>query len=75
MNKRHERLPQSYQQKNQMNDNNSIYSIIAEIIGDYVIVFLITWGLVSAFALTWGQALMISWMFYLLRSSISVLGK
>ena len=58
-----------------MNDDNSIYSIIGAILGDYVIVFLVTWGLVSAFALTWGQGLMISWMFYLLRSSISVLGK
>jgi hypothetical protein len=32
-------------------------------IGFYIVVGLVGWALVSFFPLTWGQALIISWMF------------
>ena len=36
---------------------------IGATIGFYIIVALMGWALVSFFPLTWGQALIISWMF------------
>jgi len=36
---------------------------IGETIGFYFIVGLMGWALVSFFPLTWGQALIISWMY------------
>jgi hypothetical protein len=36
---------------------------IVETIGFYIFVGLMGWALVSLFPLTWGQALIISWMF------------
>ena len=36
---------------------------IGETIGFYIFVGLMGWALVSFFPLTWGQALIISWMF------------
>jgi hypothetical protein len=36
---------------------------IGETIGFLIVVGLIGWALVSFFPLTWGQALIISWMF------------
>ena len=36
---------------------------IGATIGFYIIVGLLGWALVSFFPLTWGQALIISWMF------------
>jgi hypothetical protein len=36
---------------------------IGEAIGFYIFVGLMGWALVSFFPLTWGQALIISWMF------------
>lgn len=36
---------------------------IGATIGFYLIVGLIGWALVSFFSLTWGQALVISWMY------------
>ena len=36
---------------------------IGETIGFYIIVGLLGWALVSFFPLTWGQALIISWMY------------
>jgi hypothetical protein len=44
--------------------------IIGEIIGDFVVIILIAWALVSTFTLTWGQSFVISWLFSLLRDSI-----
>lgn len=37
--------------------------MIGEVIGFLIIVGLFGWALVSFFPLTWGQALIISWMF------------
>jgi hypothetical protein len=36
---------------------------IGATIGFYIVVGLLGWALVSFFPLTWGQALIISWMF------------
>ena len=36
---------------------------IGATIGFYIVVGLVGWALVSFFPLTWGQALIISWMF------------
>ena len=36
---------------------------IGEAIGFYIFVGLMGWALVSFFPLTWGQALIISWMY------------
>jgi hypothetical protein len=47
-----------------------IVELIAETIGELIIVALIAWAFVAAFSLTWGQSFLISWLFYLLRDSI-----
>jgi phage-related protein len=37
--------------------------LIGEFIGFLVIIGLIAWGMVAFFSLSWGQALLISWMY------------
>ena len=44
---------------------------IGATIGFYIIVGLMGWALVSFFPLTWGQALIISWVFNKLLSVLS----
>lgn len=51
------------------------YEIIGEVIGNLIAVGLIGWGLVSLFTLSWGQALLISWLFNTLCNSIRYSGK
>jgi hypothetical protein len=46
-----------------------IAELIAQIIGELIVVFFIAWAFVAAFSLTWGQSFLISWLFYLLRDS------
>ena len=51
------------------------YEIIGEVIGNLIAVGLIGLGLVSLFTLSWGQALLISWLFNALCNSIRYSGK
>ena len=53
----------------------STNEVIGEVIGFLVIVALLGWALVSFFPLTWGQALVISWMFQKLLDVIRYIGK
>ena len=43
---------------------------ITSIFVDIAVVVLISWAIVSAFATTWPQALVVSWLFHLLRDTI-----
>ena len=39
------------------------FTNIGEFIGFLIIIGLIAWGLIAFFSLSWGQALLISWMY------------
>ena len=49
--------------------------MIGEVIGFLVVVALYGWALVSFFPLTWGQALVISWMFTKLLDVLRSIGR
>lgn len=42
---------------------------------DAAVVVLIAWAITGAFAATWPQALVISWLFHLLRDTIRFAGR
>ena len=44
--------------------------VIADVIFNIIVFILIGWAFVSFFSLTWGQALLISWMFETLIAAI-----
>jgi hypothetical protein len=48
---------------------------ILAILVDAAVVVLIAWAIVSAFPLTWPQALVVSWLFHLLRDTIRFAGR
>ena len=48
---------------------------ILAILIDYSVVALIAWAILSSFAVTWPQALVISWLFHLLRDTIRFAGR
>lgn len=48
---------------------------ILAILIDYSVVALISWAILSSFAVTWPQALVISWLFHLLRDTIKYSAK
>lgn len=48
---------------------------ILAILIDYSVVALITWAILISFAVTWPQALVISWLFHLLRDTIRFAGR
>ena len=53
----------------------TIPEIIGELMGFLVIVALLGWALVLFFPLTWGQALVISWMFTKLLDVLRSIGR
>lgn len=53
----------------------SIPELIGEVIGFVIIVVLLGWALVSFFPVTWGQALIISWMFNKLLDVLRTIGE
>ena len=53
----------------------SIPEVIGEVIGFVIIVVLLGWALVSFFPVTWGQALIISWMFNKLLDVLRTIGE
>ena len=42
---------------------------------DYSVVAIIAWAILISFAVTWPQALVISWLFHLLRDTIRFAGR
>jgi len=48
---------------------------ILAILIDCSVVALIAWAILSSFAVTWPQALVISWLFHLLRDTIKYSAK
>ena len=60
---------------NSIEFHQTIPEIIGEVIGFLVIVALLGWALVSFFPLTWGQALVISWMFNKLLDVLRSIGR
>lgn len=53
----------------------SIPELIGEVIGFVIIVVLLGWALVTYFPLTWGQAVIISWMFTKLLDVLRSIGR
>ena len=53
----------------------SASEVIAEVISNLIITGLFGWAIVSFFSLTWGQALVISWMYVKLNDTIRYSGK
>lgn len=44
--------------------------LIAKLIGELLVLVLIAWAFVAAFSLTWGQAILITYLYLLLRDTI-----
>lgn len=61
--------------KEQLGSVKSNNEIIGETIGFFLVVGLFGWALVSFFPLTWGQALIISWVIHKLFDVIRYIGK
>jgi hypothetical protein len=53
-----------------MTNKEILIKALATIIGGVIVTSFIAWAFVSAFSFTWGQSLLLSWMFYLLRDAI-----
>ena len=53
----------------------SIPEMIGEVIASCIDVVLLGWSLVSFFPVTWGQALIISWMFNKLLGVLRTIGE
>ena len=53
----------------------TIEEIIGEVLGLLFIIALLGWALVSFFPVTWGQALVISWMFNKLLDVLRSIGR
>lgn len=49
--------------------------LLNPILVDLSVVALIAWAITGAFAATWPQALVISWLFHLLRDTIRFAGR
>ena len=53
----------------------STTDVIADVISNLIVTGLLGWALVFFFSLTWGQALVISWMYVKLNDTIRYSGK